>query len=121
MRTIDKYLSTRAEAREIADAYSLRYWIAEVSRRTGELLLERGDAERARECFAEALEIAGRQGARILQLRAAMSIARQEEARGDKAAARDAVAPVLASFPKDADFVDIRRARDLAHTLGAAR
>ena len=63
------------QALAIAEDFSLRYWLAEVHRRKGSLLALTGQRDAATESFRRALEIARQQGARLLELRAATSLA----------------------------------------------
>ena len=60
------------------DTTGERYWEAEVYRLQGELLMQasRGKTREAEEHFHQALDIARRQQAKSLELRAAMSLAR---------------------------------------------
>mgnify|MGYP001593607277 CR=1 FL=1 len=70
-------LTALAEALEAAQSTGERYYEAELHRLQGELLLDQGAGRaEAKACFARALEMARRQGARSLELRAAASLAR---------------------------------------------
>ncbi len=65
------------EALGVVEQNGERWYQAELHRLQGEWLLRRGDADaRAEECFSRALDVAGRQQARSLELRAAMSLGR---------------------------------------------
>jgi predicted ATPase len=85
----DDGLAALAEALAIADKTGERYWEAELYRLKGELTLQAqfqnsqftvcDDAE---ECFRHAIEIARRQSAKSLELRAAMSMSRLWWSRG---------------------------------------
>jgi predicted ATPase len=61
-----------------------RFWEAEVQRLTGELLLRQAvpDEEQAETCFQQALDVARRQQARSLELRAAISLSRLWQRQG---------------------------------------
>ena len=61
------------EAISIANETSLRYWIAELLRRKGELLSSLGRGEEALRCYDEAIAAAEAQNANALLLRAALS------------------------------------------------
>ena len=73
-----------AEARAQAESSGERYWEAELHRLEGEVLLAAADdgdrdgdsSDRAEACFQSALEVARRQQARSLELRAALSLSR---------------------------------------------
>jgi predicted ATPase len=97
-----------------------RWWEAETHRVRGELLLAQsaGNRGEGEACFARALEIARRQGARSLELRAATSLARlwgEDRRRGE---ARDLLAPVYGWFGEGFDTPDLRDARALLDELG---
>jgi len=66
-------LDSIEEAIGIANETGLRYWIAELLRRKGELLSALGQADDAIGCFDEAIAAAGLQNANALLLRAAVS------------------------------------------------
>jgi predicted ATPase len=103
---------------------------AELHRLKGEILLRMaddpeegvGDAPLAEECFQRALEIARAQEARSFELRAATSLARLWRDRGNRAAARDLLAPVHAWFTEGFETGDLIDAeallRDLAVVAG---
>jgi len=90
---------------------------AELHRLQGELLRAREPeaTDSASACFQRALSAAHRQGARALELRAAMSLSRLfEHAAGQaREEARHALATVLATFKSGFDTADLREARAL--------
>jgi predicted ATPase len=97
---------------------------AELHRLTGELLLhaERGvrSAEGTPEaCFRRALDIARRQQAKSLELRAAMSLSRlwRQEGKHDDAGA--VLAPIYDWFTEGFDTADLRDAKALLDALEA--
>jgi predicted ATPase len=96
-----------------AEAAALRYWLAELLRRKGELLLQSpdGDDAQAESCFNDALRIAGQQGARSLELRAAMSYARLLQRRGEAATAHALLSSLYSCFTEGFDTVDLVAAR----------
>ena len=100
-----------AEARAQVEKSGERWWEAELHRLQGEVLLaaagdgDRGD--RAEACFRRALEVAGRQGATSLELRAALSLSRL-------ASSPDAHQPlreVVGRFTEGHDTADLRAAQ----------
>jgi predicted ATPase len=76
---IDEGLQLLDESLEIADANSLCYWLAEVHRRRGILLDEKGESVAARESLRTALDVAIEQQAITLQRRAAQSLIAHSE------------------------------------------
>jgi adenylate cyclase len=99
-----------------------RFHEPEIHRLDAELVLaEAGGAhaatararERAERLLHEAIECAGRQGARMLELRAATSLARllRRGAKGKRA--RERLSDLLASFTEGFDTADLREAREL--------
>lgn len=94
------------------------YWDAEIHRCLGEMLLQETsiDRDQAESHFRQALEIARGQGARMLELRAAMSLARLV-ASGDRAGEEIAeLSAAYQSFEEGFETFDLREARRL---LGA--
>lgn len=75
---IEEGLNVIKEAQDLALTQGERCWQAELFRLNGELLLAQSDQliPSAEQCFAEALKIAQEQHARMLELRAATSLAR---------------------------------------------
>jgi predicted ATPase len=96
-----------------------RYQEPEAHRLRGELLLERSaaDVPQAEEALRQSLAVARRQRARSWELRAATSLARLWLRRGERAAARDLLAPVHAWFTEGLDTVDLLQARALLEQL----
>lgn len=82
------------------------FWEAELHRLRGELLLEHGDAGAAATRFRHALDIATRQDARSLQLRAAISLCRIQPARS-RGAARTELRRVLRGFTEGFETPDL--------------
>ncbi len=96
-----------------------RFFEAEAHRLRGETVLLAGQTapepseQLAEGSFRQALDIARDQGARALQLRAAVSLGRllQRQGRGDEA--RGLLAPLLAEHPEGSASADLRDARTL--------
>jgi predicted ATPase len=86
----------------------------------GELLhsLSRENDNEADGELARALDIAGRQGAKSLELRAAISLARLWAGRGERQRARNLLAPTYGWFTEGADTPDLKDARALLDQLG---
>ena len=96
-----------------AEDATLRYWLAELHRRKGELLLQApdGDDAQAESCFTDALRIARQQDARSLELRTATSYARLLRRRGEAATAYTLLAQIYNWFTEGFDTVDFAAAR----------
>jgi DNA-binding winged helix-turn-helix (wHTH) protein/predicted ATPase len=137
---IEAGLLALEEAMVAADQHAERFYEAELHRLQGELLLRKlvgmradlapseiqqrhiaGEAAgdqaplqiEAEACFQRALDIARRQGAKALELRAAMSRYRLWNQRGNGAEARQRLAEVYAWFTEGFETVDLREARGL--------
>jgi predicted ATPase len=97
----------------------VRWWEAELHRLKGELLLQRSVAppEEAEACFQQALDIARRQQAKSLELRAAMSLSRLWQRQGKRDAARQVLAEVYGWFTEGFDTADLQEAKVLLEEL----
>jgi len=93
-----------------------RSYAVELHRLHGELLRRQGDQEGARASFLQALDVAGRQGARGLGLRAACSLARQLGEQGRAHEARRLVEGALAGL-QPSSAPDFHQAIDLLAAL----
>jgi predicted ATPase len=79
----------------------------------GELLLEAGRRGEVEGCLIQALQAAQDQGARLLELRAAMSLGRVLQAQGRRNEAQGLLAPVYAEFTEGLDTADLQQAKAL--------
>jgi predicted ATPase len=94
-------------------------WEATLYRLKGELLLQhatRGSDE-AEACFQQALDVARRQEAKSLELRAATSLARLWQQQGKRQEAHDLLAPVYGWFTEGFDTADLQDAKVLLEEL----
>ena len=80
----DDALALVAEALALVERRDERHWEAEIYRVKGELLLESGGSSEAETCFRRAIEIARRQSAKSLELRATTSLAAFSRNRGSE-------------------------------------
>jgi class 3 adenylate cyclase/predicted ATPase len=96
-------------------ANQVHWWDAELFRIKGQLLLAGGNksADDGEACLHKALEIARRQQAKSLELRAACSLARLWQKHDKDTDARDVLQPVIQWFPEDLAFTDLKKARSL--------
>jgi serine/threonine protein kinase/predicted ATPase len=116
---IPEGLAALDEAEAFAKERGEGYWAPEIPRLRGELLLA-GDPQAvtaAEACFQQALAIAREQGARSLELRAAMSLARLWQHAGRTAEARDLLVPAFAAFTEGLETPDLREAKELLDLL----
>jgi class 3 adenylate cyclase/predicted ATPase len=115
----DEALALVAEALEVAVKTGEREAEAEIHRVKGELLLARlpSDPVGAEAAFREALDVARRQSAKSLELRAATSLARLWQRQGRKKEARELLAPVYAWFTEGFDTKDLRDAKAVLEEL----
>ena len=92
-----------------------QFWKAEQHRLQGELLLARAPADQttASACLHLALEVARRQQAKSLELRAATSLARLWQSQGKRQEAYDLLAPVYNWFTEGSDTDDLIDAKTL--------
>lgn len=125
---IDEAWTLLVEAFSAIGGSEERYWEAELYRLRGELLLDsekrgqhtketdrqRGEAEQS---FQHALDIARRQQAKSLELRAAMSLSRLWQAQHETQAARTLLAKVYGWFTEGFDTTDLKEAKRLLESL----
>ena len=100
----------------------MRWWEAEVSRLQGELLLHLPSpaVPQAEAAFRRALDVARRQQATALELRAALSLARLWHQHGQRETARNLLAPLYAWFTEGFDTPDLQEARTLLAAIERA-
>jgi predicted ATPase len=115
----DDGLQALAEAHALGEQHEERYWEAEVCRLRGVLLLRQPGTpqEEAEAWLQRALDVARRQEAKSLELRAAMSLARLWQQQGKRAAAYDLLAPIYGWFTEGFDTADLQEARALLDAL----
>ena len=116
----ERGLAVLGEAMTFVDRNEERFYEAELHRAKGELLLVSNppDLSGAERCFRIALEIAERQMAKSLGLRAALSLARLWTKEGRRQEAHDLLAPVYGWFIEGFDTPDYKEANALLHELG---
>jgi predicted ATPase len=127
---IDEGLAVAAEALSLVEATGERFYEAELHRLRGEFLLRKAPAGRgssaasaraeAEACFRRALDIARRQGAKSLELRAALSLARRLRERGRPAEGRLLVTEVYGWFTEGWETADLRDARAFLGELASS-
>ena len=93
-----------------------RWYEAEIHRVRGEIL-QTDDPRAAEASLRQALDVARDQGAKLWELRAAVSLATAWSREKKRARARELLSPILATFPNDIDAADLRAARALRARL----
>jgi predicted ATPase len=109
------------QAEQVVLATDERYWEAEVHRMRGHLMTSRSDdgsGTAALDCYLRALDIARGQGARSLELRAAISLALLLRGEGKAVEARNLLLPLYESFTEGFATSDLREAAVLLGDLG---
>jgi predicted ATPase len=116
---IEEGLTVLNEALDTVKKTEERNWEAELYRRKGELLLmqEGQKAGEAEECFRQAFEIARRQQAKSLELRAAMSLSRLWQQQGKQEVAHQLLADIYGWFTEGFDTADLQEAKFLLDEL----
>jgi predicted ATPase len=108
-------LQTLAEAHTLVEQHEERYWEAEIHRLRGVLLLRQtGTPQAEAEAWLQrALDVARRQEAKSLELRAAMSLSRLWQQQGKCTEARELLAPIYGWFTEGFDTADLQEAKAL--------
>ncbi|MBS1252654.1 MAG: hypothetical protein MAG451_01695 [Anaerolineales bacterium] len=124
---VEEGLSALAEALARVERTGDRYWEAELYRLKGELLRIKAEAKAeagacfrdAEACFQHAIEVARRQQAKSLELRAAVSLCRlwQKQGRGEEG--RQMLADIYGWFTEGFDTADLKEAEALLQQLAA--
>jgi predicted ATPase len=112
-------LQALAEAHTLMEQHEERWWEAEIHRLRGVLLLRQtGTPQAEAEAWLQrALDVARRQQAKSLELRAVMSLARLWQQQGKRAQAYDLLAPIYGWFTEGFDTADLREAKALLEEL----
>jgi predicted ATPase/class 3 adenylate cyclase len=118
---VKEALQSLAEAQTLMDQTEERWWEAEIHRLQWTLLWRHSMASLAEveTGLRRALDVARRQGARSLELRAANSLARLWHQQGRHAQARDVVAPIYEWFAEGFDTPDLKEAKALLVELSS--
>ena len=113
-------LQALSEAQTLVEQHDERWWEAEVYRLRGVLLLRQPETPLAEVegWLQRALEVARRQEAKSLELRAAMSLARLWQQQGQRTAAQALLAPIYGWFTEGFDTADLQDAKALLEDLG---
>jgi predicted ATPase len=112
-------LQTLAEAHTLVEQQEERWWEAEICRLRGVLLLKNSMTSQAEaEAWLQrALDVARRQEAKSLELRAAISLSGLWQQQGQRAEARELLAPIYSWFTEGFDTADLQEAKALLEEL----
>jgi len=110
-------LNCLAEAAQIIEMTEERRNEAELHRARGDLLCAMGDRSAAEQGYRQALAVAKRQSAKLLELRAAISLARLWGEHGKCGEARDLLAPIYGWFTEGFDTPILQEAKALLDAL----
>ena len=122
---VEEGLTTLADALGVMDKSGERFYEAEVYRLRGELTLaqsrvqsrESSVQKEAGECFWKAIEVARKQQAKSLELRAVMSLARLWQQQGKKTEAHQLLSKIYTWFTEGFDTKDLQEAKTLLNEL----
>jgi predicted ATPase len=121
---VEEGLTALAKALALVVKTGARWWEAELYRLQGELTLQkspnsevRSPKSEAEECFLKAIEIARRQQAKSLELRAVMSLSRLWQSQGKEKEAHQMLVEIYHWFTEGFDTKDLREAKALLEEL----
>jgi predicted ATPase len=119
MGQVAEGLRVLAERLAFVDKTGERFYHAELYRIKGKLVLglSADYAIEAEICFHQALDMARHQQAKLLELRAAMSLSRLWQRRGRRTEARQLLAPIYGWFTEGFDTADLQEAKALLAAL----
>ena len=117
--SLDEALGALSEVLQTADEHEIRHYEAEANRLKGELLLrqDRSKAAEAQSCFERAIEIARKQSAKSLELRATLSLSQLLDKQGRREEARAMLADIYGWFTEGFDTADLKDAKALLDEL----
>ena len=101
------------EARELMEKNEERWCESEILRRQGELLSRQADIRRSEEAFNQAIQIARNQGARMLELRAALGLGQMWLRQEKYEQVKSTIEPLYQWFQEGLDSPDLKTARHL--------
>jgi predicted ATPase len=112
-------LQALTEAHTRVEQHEERWWEAEIHRLQGVVLLRQTMTPQAKAeaCFQQALDVARRQEAKSLELRAAMSLASLWQQQDKQVEALALLAPIYGWFTEGFDTADIQEAKALLEAL----
>jgi len=114
---VEEALTLLDDALQIAERTGERWFLAELNRQKGQLLLRQEHTEAAEELYRRSLSIAVEQEAKLWELRAAASLARLCRDQGHHTEARALLAPIYGWFSEGLDTADLIAAKALLERL----
>jgi tetratricopeptide (TPR) repeat protein len=105
------------EAAQIIEAIDERYHEAELYRLRGDLMMAKANRAAAEQTYRQAIAIAQRQSAKLMELRAAISLASLWHEQGKTHEARDLLLPIYNWFHEGVEIQDVREAEILLDSL----
>ena len=114
---IERAVAQLDYALQIAARTGVRWFIAELNRHKGQLVLRQGHPKAAEQLYRKAMSIAQEQEAKLWELRAAVSLARLRRDQGRRAEAYDLLAPVYGWFTEGFGTPDLKDAKALLDEL----
>ena len=106
-------LAAATTALAVADRTGAASWNSELYRLKGELLLRNDERTDAEACFREAIDIAQRHETKSFELRAAMSLVRLLQTKGERGKARQILGATYGWFTEGFDTADLEEAKAL--------
>jgi predicted ATPase len=123
IRQIEKGLTVLDEALAVVSKTGERWWEVELYRLKGALTLQskvqgpKSKVQEAEDCFLKAIEIAQKQQAKSLELRATMSLARLWQSQGKGREAHQMLSEIYDWFSEGFDTKDLQEAKVLLEEL----
>ncbi|NJC97527.1 MAG: hypothetical protein C3F07_15485 [Anaerolineales bacterium] len=114
---LDEASASLNEAFALVEKTDERYWESELYRIKGEIFFKQGENDCAKACFNKATEIARRQSAKSLELRAVMSLCHLWKQQGKKKEATQMLMEIYNWFTEGFETPDLIEARRLLQEL----
>ena len=114
---VEEALAHLENALQVVERTGERWLEAELNRHKGQLLLRQGCSDAAEALYRKALSIADKQGAKLWELRVAVSLARLCRDQGRRPEAHDLLATVYGWFTEGFGTRDLKEAKALLDEL----
>jgi class 3 adenylate cyclase/tetratricopeptide (TPR) repeat protein len=110
---LDEALGALDQALAISERTGERFYLTELQRQKGEVLIRKGSLAEGEYWLREAIELSRQQEAKLFELRSAATLCRLLDGPGKEAALRDMLEPVYSWFEEGLDAPDLEDARAL--------